>query len=106
MVSSSSINGGAGNDTLIFSGLATNASIGGGLGNDSVLFAANQTGAGLVDTVATNQGATYFFGTNSGSDTLSFGGSSGTSYTNGTIVPLTIGYDSVGLGAHSPLQMW
>ena len=44
-------------------------------------------------------GTTYFFGTNSGSDTLSFGGQSGTSYTNGTVTPLTIGADTAGLGA-------
>ena len=62
-----------------------------------MLPAASQTGLSITDTRAS--GVTYFFGTNSGSDTLSFGGQSGTGHTAGTVVPLTIGADTAGIGA-------
>jgi hypothetical protein len=98
-VTLSTVMGGAGADTLVFSSLATGSSVAGGLGDDSILFAATHTGAAGLGGSATNMGTTYYFGTNSGSDTLSFGGQSGTGFTNGTIVPLTIGADTAGLGA-------
>ena len=88
----------------MFSGIVTSASIGGGAGDDSVLFTINQTGLGGSTLAAASAfGVTYYFGTNSGSDTLSFGGASSTARASGStgasVTPLTLGADVTGLGA-------
>jgi len=83
--SSSRIIGGAGADTFTFGGVGTSTSIVGGDGNDSISFLAGYGDPAVTGGAITN---TYFFGFNSGRDTLSFNGDN----TNG--VNMTIAIDA------------